>query len=66
MIGLWVQKGYLSPSWDWDFSAKVAQVYKNETQKNNLLTKEITNLIVDGSYDPFLHPEKNISGGGNL
>ena len=46
-------KGYLSSTWDWDFSTKIARVSKKDTSYNLLLTKEITDLIAGGHYDPF-------------
>ena len=46
-------KGYLSTTWDYDFSVKLAHIRKDETQEGLLLTEELTKAIVNGDYDPF-------------
>ena len=59
LIGDWTlgAKGWLSPTWDYDISLKLAHIIKNETSEGLLLKKELTEAIVSGAYDPF-NPEK--------
>ena len=58
-IGDWTlgAKGWLSPTWDYDISLKLAHIIKNNTSGGLLLKKEIIEAIVNGTYDPF-NPEK--------
>ena len=51
-------KGYISPTWDYDFSLKLAHIIKNEIQEGLLLKEELTTILKNGVYDPFKVGEK--------
>ncbi|MGI9548714.1 MAG: TonB-dependent receptor plug domain-containing protein, partial [Bdellovibrionales bacterium] len=45
--------GYLSSTWDWNMSFKASGIYKKDEGANLLEKKTITDLIFEGTYDPF-------------
>ena len=45
-------KGYLSKTWDYDFSIKGAHIIKNGEEKNVLLRDKTIKAIQTGQYDP--------------
>ena len=50
LIGL---KGYLSKTWDFDFSLKWSNIWSYTNYKNHFYKDDITKAIVSGAYDPF-------------
>ena len=54
-------KGYISKTWDYDFSVKLAHIWKNETAGGLLLQKELTDSIFTGLYDPFDSKKRDLS-----
>ena len=54
-------KGYISTTWDYDFSLKLAHVRKKETAGGLLLQKELTDSIVEGLYDPYDPTKRDLS-----
>ena len=54
-------KGYVSPTWDYDFSVKLAHIIKNNKEEGLLLKKELTEAIVNGKYDPFNTKKRDLS-----
>ena len=51
-------KGYVSKTWDYDASLKVAHIIKNRTEQNVLLLDKTVEAIKTGTYDP-LNPSKD-------
>lgn len=47
-------KGYLSSTWDYDSSLKLAHIKKTQKQEGLLLIKELKEAIDSGVYDPFV------------
>ena len=62
-IGSWTTgaKGYLSSSWDYDISLKLAHIRKNQTEKGLLLKKKLSSAIHQGLYDPFNPKVRDLS-----
>ena len=54
-------RGYLSKTWDYDLSSKLAYTRKNERQGGLLLKKELTESIITGLYDPFSEDNRDLS-----
>ena len=54
-------KGYLSPTWDYDFSVKMAHTKKNSEEGGLLLKEELTRAIMNGTYDPFDSSKRDLS-----
>ena len=54
--GLVGVKGYISKTWDFDFSLKWSNVLDRTIKKDYLYKEDLTKAIVSGSYDPF-NPE---------
>lgn len=54
-------KGYLSPTWDYDLNLKPAIIVKTETAEGLLLKEQLTEAIVNASYDPFNPEKRNLS-----
>jgi len=54
-------KGWLSPTWDYDASLKAAHILKNDRSGGLLLTKELTDAIHSGAYDPFNPAKRDLS-----
>ena len=46
-------KGYVSSTWDYDVSVKLAHVLQKGNESGLLLIKELTEAITNGDYDPF-------------
>ena len=54
--GLVGAKGYISKTWDFDFSLKWSNIWTNNIHKNHPYRQDLVKAIVSGSYDPF-NPE---------
>ena len=54
-------RGYISNTWDYDFSVKLAHTWKNDTQAGLLLKKELADSILEGLYDPFNEEKRDLS-----
>ena len=46
-------KGYLSKTWDFDFSFKWSQIWSHKNYNNHFYKEDIIKAIVSGVYDPF-------------
>ena len=46
-------KGYLSKTWDFDFSLKWSNLWNRKNHKNLFYLQDIKNAIISGAYDPF-------------
>ena len=58
--GLVGVKGYISKTWDFDFSLKWSNVLDRTIKKDYLYKEDLTKAIVSGSYDPFDPKKRNL------
>ena len=55
-------RGYISSTWDYDSSIKVAHIIQNQNQKNLLLLKELDEAVKSGAYNLFNIGKRDLSG----
>lgn len=59
--GLVGVKGYISKTWDFDWSLKWSNVRDKTTETNYLYKEDLTKAIFSGAYDPFDSNKRDLS-----
>lgn len=54
-------KGYVSKTWDWDWSLKWSNIWGKRTIKDRFYKEDLTQALVSGAYDPFNPRKRDLS-----